>query len=151
MLDYFFYDTRSQSTASITFQCVLVLAVACGDLSQLMLPSTSRRFREPRAGPVGSTSAVQAARALHLLIRPTLALPAHPATRRNANLTGLHVSYATAASFKTPISPFLKLSFLDCTIARNQVWCSKPVALDGIGIAESGDAWVSLLFINPAL
>lgn len=75
---------------------------------------------------------MQVAAALPQLIRPTLPLPTHPAARRNANLTGLHVSYATAASFKTPISPFIKLSFLDCSIARNQVWCS-TLAMCGPG------------------
>jgi hypothetical protein len=42
-------------------------------------------------------------------------------TFQNANLTGLHLSFATAAAFKTPISPFIRLSFQDCIIARNQL------------------------------
>ena len=40
---------------------------------------------------------------------------------RNANLTGIHLVYAKAISFRTPSSPFIKLSFQECTVARNQV------------------------------
>lgn len=39
----------------------------------------------------------------------------------NANITGLNLAYATAVAFKIPNQPFIKLSFKDCIIARNQV------------------------------
>lgn len=39
----------------------------------------------------------------------------------NANITGLNLAYATAVAFKMPNQPFVKLSFKDCIIARNQV------------------------------
>ncbi|KAI7841368.1 hypothetical protein COHA_004986 [Chlorella ohadii] len=48
-------------------------------------------------------------------------VPAASITFQNANLTGIRLAYATAAAFKTPVSPFLKLSIVDSVIARNQL------------------------------